>query len=177
MPKVNKPQARRYVVLFLVALLLVAADQLTKWWIRENLAIGQPLFRWSIFEIIRVPPNTGAAFGLFPSHTLVLVLVSLVGIGLILAYSFVVYRRYPFLDSWLNRVSLGFILGGTIGNLLDRCLYLLGRLDGVTDFIGIGWWPPFNLADSSVVVGVILFIISLFSLTQRRGSSAWRWTR
>jgi len=173
MPKVSSPPARRYFVLFLIALLLVAADQLTKWWIRENLAVGQSLWRWGIFEIGRVPPNTGAAFGLFPGHTLVLVIVSAVGIAFILVYAFIIYRRYPFLDSWLSRIAVGLILGGTIGNLIDRSLYLLGRLDGVTDFIHIGWWPPFNLADSAVVVGVILFIFSLFPLTQRRGSSAW----
>jgi signal peptidase II len=172
MPRVSSPPARRYVVLFLVALLLVAADQLTKWWLRK-FAIGEPLWSWGIFEIARVRPNTGAAFGLFPGHTLVLVIVSLVGVAFVMVYTFVVYRRCPFLDSWLSRVSVGMILGGTIGNLIDRCLYLLGRLDGVTDFIHIGWWPPFNVADSSVVVGVILFIISLLFLPQRHGSSAW----
>jgi signal peptidase II len=172
MPKVSNPPVRRYVVLFLIALLLVAADQLSKWWLRK-FAIGEPLWHWGIFGIARVPPNTGAAFGLFPEHTLALVIVALVGIAFILTYTFVVYRRYPLLDSWLSRVSVGMILGGTTGNLIDRCLYLLGRLDGVTDFIHIGWWPPFNVADSSVVVGVILFIISLLFLPQRRGSSAW----
>ncbi len=94
MPRASSPPARRYVVLFLIALLLVAADQLTKWWLRQ-FAIGEPLWRWWIFEIARVPPNTGAAFGRFPGHALVLVLGSLVGIAFILAYSFVVYRRYP----------------------------------------------------------------------------------
>jgi signal peptidase II len=172
MPRVSSPPARRYVVLFLISLLLVAADQLTKWWLRR-FAIGEPLWSWGIFEISRVPPNTGAAFGLFPSHTLALVIVSLVGIAFIMVYAFVIYRRYPLLDSWLSRVSVGMVLGGTIGNLIERCLYLLGRLEGVTDFIHIGWWPPFNVADSSVVVGIILFIFSLFPLTQRRGSSAW----
>jgi signal peptidase II len=168
MPKASNSRARRYIVFFLVAFLLVAADQLIKFWIRENLAIGQSLFRWSVFEIARVPPNTGAAFGLFPGQTLLLVIVSGIGIAFILVYAFIIYRRYPFLDSWLSRVALGLILGGTIGNLIERILYLLGRLGGVTDFIHIGWWPPFNLADSAVVVGVILFIYSLFPLAQKR---------
>jgi signal peptidase II len=168
MPKASNSRARRYIVFFLVAFLLVAADQLIKFWIRENLAIGQSLFRWSVFEIARVPPNTGAAFGLFPGQTLLLVIVSGIGIAFILVYAFIIYRRYPFLDSSLSRVALGLILGGTIGNLIERILYLLGRLGGVTDFIHIGWWPPFNLADSAVVVGVILFIYSLFPLAQKR---------
>lgn len=170
MPKASSPLAPRYVVLFLIALLLVAADQLTKWWIRK-LAIGESLWSWGIFEIGRVPPNTGAAFGLFPDQTFVLIIVSVVGIAFILTYAFIIYRRYPFLDSWLSRIALGLILGGTIGNLIERLLYLFGRLGGVTDFLHIGWWPPFNLADSAVVVGIILFVYSLFPLTQRRDSS------
>ncbi len=168
MPEVNNPRAGRYVAFFLIALLLAVADQLIKFWIRENLAIGQSLFRWGIFEIARVPPNTGAAFGLFPDQTLLLVIVSGIGIAFILVYAFLMYRRYPFLDSWLSRVALGMILGGTIGNLIERIRYLMGQLGGVTDFIHIGWWPPFNLADSAVVVGVILFIYTLFPLAQKR---------
>jgi signal peptidase II len=171
MPKASNPQARRYVVFFLVAFLLVVADQFTKWWIRENLDVWESLWRWWILEIARVPPNTGAAFGLFPDQTLALAIVSSVGIAFILVYAFIIYRRYPFLDSTLSRVVLGLILGGTIGNLIERLLYLLGRLDGVTDFIHIGWWPPFNLADSAVVVGVILFFYSLFPLAQKRDGS------
>jgi signal peptidase II len=168
MPKVNNPRAGRYVAFFLIALLLVVADQLIKFWIRENLAIGQSLWSWGIFEIARVPPNTGAAFGLFQDQTLLLVIISGIGIVFILVYAFIIYRRYPFLDSALSRVTLGMILGGTIGNLIERIQYLLGQLGGVTDFIHIGWWPPFNLADSAVVVGVILFIYSLFPLARKR---------
>jgi signal peptidase II len=168
MPKASNSRVWRYVVFFLVAFLLVIADQLTKFGIRGNLAIGQSLWRWWIFEIARVPPNTGAAFGFFPDHTLALVIVSSVGISFILVYAFVMYRRYPFLDNGLSRIALGLILGGTIGNLIERLQYLLGQSGGVTDFIHIGWWPPFNLADSAVVVGVILFIYSLFPLIQKR---------
>ena len=73
----------------------------------------------------------------------------------------------------MSRVALGLILGGTIGNLIERLQYLLGQSGGVTDFIHIGWWPPFNLADSAVVVGVILFIYTLFPLAQKRDQSAW----
>jgi signal peptidase II len=168
MSRASNPRAWRYVVFFLVAFLLVVADHLTKSYIRENLAIGQSLWRWSMFEIARVPPNTGAAFGLLPDQTLLLVIVSSIGIAFILTYAFLVYRRYPFLDSTLSRVVLGLILGGTIGNLIERVQYLLGRSGGVTDFIHIGWWPPFNLADSAVVVGIILFIYTLFPLAQKR---------
>jgi signal peptidase II len=168
MPKASNSRAGWYAVLFLIAFLLAVADQLIKYGIRENLAIGQSLWSWWIFEIARVPPNTGAAFGFFPDHTLALVIVSSVGISFILVYAFIMYHRYPFLDNGLSRVALGLILGGTIGNLIERVQYLLGHSGGVTDFIHIGWWPPFNLADSAVVVGVILFIYSLLPLIQKR---------
>jgi len=156
------------VVFFLTALLLLAADQLTKLWIRSNLEIGESLFRFGFFEVVRVRPNTGAAFGLFPDQTFALVIVSIVGIVFILVYAFYAYRRYPRLDSSFSRVALGLILGGTIGNLIERLRYLFGQLDGVTDFISLGWWPSFNLADSAVVVGVILFVYSLLHLAGAR---------
>jgi signal peptidase II len=171
MSKASNPTARRYLVFFLVAFLLVVADQLTKWWIRSNLDVWESLWRWWILEIARVPPNTGAAFGLFPDQTLALAIVSAVGIVFVLVYAFVIYRHYPFLDSSSNWVALGLILGGTIGNLIERLLYLLGHSDGVTDFIHIGWWPPFNLADSAVVVGVVLFVCSLWPLAKKRDRS------
>jgi len=151
------------VVFFLTALLVVVADQLSKLWIMSNLDIGQSLFGVGLFEIIRFPPNTGAAFGLFQGYTFALTIVSIVGIAFLLFYALFIYRRYPLLDNRLSRSALGLILGGTIGNLIDRL-----RFGGVTDFISIGWWPAFNLADSAVVVGVILFVYSLFPLARAR---------
>ena len=164
MRKASNPQDRwRNVVFFLTAFLMVYADQITKLWIRSNLDIGQSLFEVGIFQIIRFPPNTGAAFGLFQGQSFALTIVSLVGIAFLLFYALFIYRRYPLLDNRLSRSALGLILGGTIGNLIDRL-----RFGGVTDFISIGWWPAFNLADSAVVVGVILFVYSLLPLARAR---------
>jgi signal peptidase II len=159
----NRQDRQRNVVFFLTALLVVGADQLTKLWIMSNLDIGQSLFEVGIFKIVRFPPNSGAAFGLFQGHSFALTIVSIVGIVFILAYALFTYRRYPLLDNLLSRSALGLMLGGTIGNLIDRL-----RFGGVTDFISIGWWPAFNLADSAVVVGVILFVYSLLSLARVR---------
>jgi len=173
MRKASNPQDRwRDVVFFLTALLLLVADQLTKLWVRSNLDIGQSLFKAGIFEIVRVPPNTGAVFGLFQDQTFVLTIVGIVGIAVLLFYALYIYRRYPLLDNRLSRIALGLILGGTIGNLIDRLRYLLHQLGGVTDFISVGWWPAFNLADSAVVVGVILFAYSLLPLARKHDSSA-----
>jgi signal peptidase II len=161
------------VAFFLTALLIVVADQLTKLWIMSNLDIGESLWTWGIFGIIRFPPNSGAAFGLFQGQTFALTIVGIFGIAFLLFYALYIYRRYPLLDNRLGRIALGLILGGTIGNLIDRLRYLFDQLGGVTDFISIGWWPAFNLADSSVVVGVILFIYSLLPIAWKHDSSAW----
>jgi len=145
----------------LTVLLVVVADQLSKLWIRSKLLVGQSLFEMGFFQIIRLPPNTGAAFGLFQDQSFALTIVAIVGIAAILLYALLIYRRFPFLNNLLGRSALGLILGGTIGNLIDRL-----RFGGVTDFISIGIWPAFNIADAAIVVGVILFAYSLLPLAR-----------
>jgi len=150
---------------FLPALLVVAADQLSKIWIRSNLLVGESLFELGFFRIIRVPPNTGAAFGLFQDQSFALTIVGLVGVAALLAYALFFYRHFPLLNNRLSHSALGLILGGTLGNLIDR---LNPNLGGVTDFISIGIWPTFNIADSAVVVGTIIFAYGLLSLVRAR---------
>lgn len=141
-------------LLFLIALLVVAADQLSKVWIRSNLLVGQSLFEAGFFRIIHVN-NTGAAFGLFQGQSFLLTIVALVGITVLLVYALVIYRKFPLLDNRLGRSTLGLVLGGAVGNLIDRL-----RFGYVTDFISVGLWPAFNIADSAITVGVILFAYS-----------------
>ena len=141
-------------LLFLIALLVVAADQLSKVWIRSNLLVGQSLFEAGFFRITHVN-NTGAAFGLFQGQSFLLTIVALVGITVLLVYTLVIYRKFPLLDNRLGRSTLGLVLGGAVGNLIDRI-----RLGYVTDFISVGLWPAFNIADSAITVGVILFAYS-----------------
>ena len=141
-------------LLFLIALLVVAADQLSKVWIRSNLLVGQSLFEAGFFRITHVN-NTGAAFGLFQGQSFLLTIVALVGITVLLVYALVIYRKFPLLDNRLGRSTLGLVLGGAVGNLIDRL-----RLGYVTDFIDVGLWPAFNIADSAITVGVILFAYS-----------------
>lgn len=149
---------------FLAALGVVVADQLTKLGIRASLLEGQPLFEAGIFSIARFPPNSGAAFGLFQDQSFALAIVAILGASLLLVYAFVIRHRFPPLDNLLAWTALGLILGGIIGNLIDRL-----RLGGVTDFISIGWWPAFNIADSGIVVGAIIFAYSLLRLTKKHG--------
>ena len=148
----------------LIALLIAAADQLSKIWIRANLDIGQSLFEAGFFRITYVH-NTGAAFGLFQGQSFALTIVALVGIGVLLFYALLVYRHFPLLNNKLNRLALGLVFGGTIGNLIDRL-----RFGYVTDFIDFGFWPAFNIADSAITVGVTIFAYSsLRSLSGKHG--------
>ena len=164
MQKANRPQGRwRYVVFFLTALLIVIADQLSKIWIRSNLLVGESLFELGFFRIIRVPPNTGAAFGLFQDQSFALTVVGLVSVAALLVYVLFFYRHFPLLNNRLSNSALGLILGGTVGNLIDR---LNPTLNGVTDFISIGIWPAFNIADSAITIGVIIFAYSLLRLAR-----------
>ncbi len=142
-----------HVVFFLTALLIIAADQLSKIWIRSNLAVGESLFDIGILGIVRVPPNTGAAFGLFQGQSFTLTIVASVAVAIILVWALFLYRRFPLFNSTQSRIALGLILGGTMGNLIDR---LNPDLGGVTDFISIGIWPTFNIADSAATIGAIM---------------------
>jgi len=108
--------------------------------------------------------NTGAAFSIFHGYSDILAVIASLGVILILVYIFVLHRHFPFLDTRLNKIALGMILGGTIGNLIDRIA--LGR---VTDFIDVGPWPIFNIADSSLVVGVIVFALSILFASRESG--------
>lgn len=161
----SRPLSWRSRLIFLPAALVLTADQITKVWIRSHLLIGETLFEAGIFNITRVTPNTGAAFGLFPDGAPVLTIVSFIFVIIFLLYVFVFYHRFPLLDNGWHNLALGLILGGTVGNLVDRLNISLG---GVTDFIGVGWWPSFNVADSAITVGALLLTFSIL-MTIRSG--------
>ena len=147
-------------VFFLTGLLIVTADQLSKLWIRSNLLVGQSLPEAGFFRLTHVH-NTGAAFGLFQDQTFALTIVALVGIVILLVYALFIYHRFPFLNNGLGISALGLVLGGTVGNLIDRL-----RFGYVIDFIDVGIWPAFNIADSAIVVGVIILAYSLLPLAR-----------
>ena len=162
MPKSTKYPTGRWhnFIFFLAALLVVASDQLTKIWIRSNLALDEAIPPEGFFRLTHVQ-NTGAIFGFFRDHTSTLIIGASVGIVFLLICAFLAYRWFPVLDTKPGKLALGLILGGTIGNLIDRV-----RLGHVTDFIDVGIWPTFNLADSSVVVGIILLASYLIYLAR-----------
>jgi signal peptidase II len=150
-----KTSQSRDLILFGVASAILILDQLSKNWVRTTLAPGVP---WSPIPLLRpvlsftYVTNTGASFGLFPQLASLYALVA-VAVSLAILY-FRTQLPYASLLVW---VSLGMQLGGSLGNLMDRLLWQ-GQ---VTDFIDLNFWPleqwpVFNVADSSVVVGVVL---------------------
>lgn len=137
-------------ILLLTIVAVFAADQLTKFVIKGTLRLGES---WPAEGLIRIThgANTGTAFGLLPNQTLFLIFASIIAIGF-LAYF---YRAYA-LPRPILRLAIGLQLGGAFGNLFDRVAF-----GAVTDFIDVGWWPIFNIADSSICVGMATLIVVL----------------
>jgi signal peptidase II len=145
------------IILALVIALVFALDQISKAWVRNHLISGGSIPAEGFIRITHVA-NTGSAFGLFPNQTTLLMLGSVLGIGIILLF----YRKQPIPGVWL-RASLGLQLGGAAGNLADRI-----TLGSVTDFIDVGAWPIFNLADSSIMLGIGIFTWFLLRAPKRK---------
>jgi signal peptidase II len=158
MQKPGHPVKWGKTIFSLSALLILGADQLSKLWIRTNLAFGESLPERGLFRLTHVQ-NTGASFGLFPDQSLLITIIVMAGIVVLLPFAFFIVPRFPFLNNKLGMAALGLVTAGAAGNLVDRL-----RLGHVTDFIDIGIWPSFNIADSSVVIGTI--IIAYLMLTK-----------
>ena len=155
MQKASSLQAKGWqnFLFFVIALVIVVADQLSKMWIRSY-PEGHTIFDAGFFQIIRLQ-NTGAAFGLFQGQSFALTIIAILGVAVFIIFVLLMRHHLSFLDNILSRSTLGLVLGGTIGNLIDRLCY-----GSVTDFIDFGFWPAFNIADSAITVGVILFAYS-----------------
>lgn len=147
----------------MAVLIVLAIDRLTKFLVVKYLPFEVPvapipaLSKWFSFTYIH---NTGAAFGMFRQGCTLFALVAVcVVIGLI-----VWYDRLP-VRHLLVRIAVGLIIGGAAGNLVDRV-----RTCYVVDFLDFHFWPVFNVADSAVVVGVVILgIYMLFSEGSAQG--------
>ncbi len=150
----------RDLALLQLAALVVLCDQLTKYLVREYLQLSQSFPAEGFFRLTHTF-NTGSAFGLFQGQNTPLIVVAVVGIVIL----GLIYRsqRPP---GNLLRLSLGLQVGGAVGNLTDRLLF-----GHVTDFLDVGAWPIFNLADSSIVVGLVLLAWVFLKPGRRRGES------
>ena len=153
-------------VQFAVAAVVIALDQLTKWWAVERLGDGEiiELF-WTLqFRLVR---NDGAAFG-FGTQITPVITVAAISISIaVVVYGRSIRRRAV-------AATLGAVLGGAVGNVIDRFLRPGdGPLRGaVIDFIDFQWWPVFNIADISIVCGGIVLVILLRDEDLRRHDPA-----
>lgn len=128
-----------------LGVLVLLLDQLTKYLVIQLLVPGGSYPFRGFFRFTHVH-NSGSAFGILQGQNTPLIFISFIGIIILV----LIYRSQPYPSNWL-RLSLGLQLGGAFGNLIDRL-----RLGFVTDFIDIGPWPVFNLADASIVTGLVL---------------------
>jgi signal peptidase II len=131
-----------YALALVLAAAVVAADQLSKWVVRS--AADTLPVEWVLGLHLQITYNSGISFSRFAgAGNAVIVLVGAVAVGVAIALVFAPPRYRP---------ALGIVLGGALGNLIDRV-----RFDGsVLDFIGFYSWPQFNVADAAIVVGTIL---------------------
>lgn len=150
-------KVKDYLVLFGVAGVVVALDQWTKWLVRENIEFGGmwlPSWLQWLYPYARIVHwyNSGAAFGMFQNGNLVFTILAFIVIGAIIYY-------FPQVESddWTLKVAMGLQLAGASGNLIDRLMR--GK---VTDFISVGVFPVFNIADASISVGVAVLLLGVW---------------
>jgi signal peptidase II len=137
---------------FLVAAAVVALDQASKAWAVAALSDG-PIKLIDDVLALRMTRNPGGAFSVFTGFTPLLALLAAVLVVVIIRTT----RRT---SDRVMAYTLALVLGGAVGNLLDRLVRSPGFLRGhVVDFIDLSFWPTFNLADSVITVGVIVVLV------------------
>ena len=145
-----------YRLFFIVAAIVVLFDRGSKWVVQKMLPYGT----YDPASMIEVIPhffyichigNTGAAWGMFHGKSFLLAIFSLVALGLLY-----LFRNHLGLRNIQVQLSLGLVTGGILGNLYDRLVF-----NHVVDFLdvhlGFYRWPAFNIADSCILIGVLLF--------------------
>ena len=157
----SSPTFRGKSVYLLLALAVLALDQWTKWLVQEHLPllVSRPLIP-GFLNLTHVE-NTGVAFGLFAARGDLVRTWVLAGVGILALVVVLIYFRRTPVEDRLLLTSLGLVLGGAVGNLLDRMM-----AGAVTDFIdfyvGTYHWHTFNVADSAITVGLILMAWDAF---------------
>ncbi len=157
-------------IAFIVAALVLFLDQLSKLIIEITYLFQETHFVIPNFFYITKTYNTGAAWSFFSDNTVILCVISIVAsvvVGLIIVNTVKSFKKMK-----LYAISLGMILGGAVGNLVDRFLTSINQRKGVIDMLGFNFgsysFPVFNLADSFLVIGVILLIIDMLFFMDKR---------
>jgi signal peptidase II len=142
--------------LIAVATAAVVADQVTKHLVATQLRLDESVKVVGPLSIHRVQ-NSGIAFGMFSQATAIVAMATAVAVGWMLVFFARSGARHPVLPA-----ALGLLIGGSVSNLIDRV-----RLGHVTDFLDLGWWPAFNLADTFICVGVAILLVALLVSDRR----------
>ncbi len=155
----------RYGLLIGLAGGVVVLDQGTKALIRATLEYGGSWMPWEwLAPYARIVHwrNTGAAFGMGQNMGLAFTILAIVVVAMIILY----FPQIPRQD-WPLRVALGLQLGGALGNLIDRLT------EGyVTDFLSVGRFPVFNIADSSISIGVVVLLVGMWIQEKRQKAAS-----
>ena len=144
-----------YLFLVFIAGLVVFADQWTKAWVRAHLSYGESIvpFSWMApYARIMNWRNAGASFGMFQQFGGIFTILAIV-VALMIIYYFPRIGR----GDWALRLAMGLQLGGALGNLIDRL-----QRGYVTDFVSVGTFPVFNVADASITLGVIILLLDVW---------------
>jgi signal peptidase II len=143
---------------WIAAATVIALDQATKAIVRTALDVGEawPSDSWPLY--FRHVTNSGAAFGSLQNATTLLIVMTFIGLAAIYLY----YRNPPF-QHWVASLAIGMMLGGAVGNLIDRV-----RVSRVTDFVHFPHFPNFNVADASISIGVTIIIVGYLLFGDRK---------
>jgi len=133
--------------IFPVFLFVFISDQITKYAVYKNMSLGESIPAEGIIRITYAR-NTGMAFSLFENFGIILLILSLIIASILIIYLFTIDKPRV-----LIRIFSGLVVGGALGNILDRI-----RFGYVNDFIDVGWWPVFNIADSSITIAIGIYI-------------------
>lgn len=165
----GKLVSKNSVIFYLVGLGVVIVDQITKIIARNSLS-DRALNVIPGFFDLRLSYNRGAAFGVLPDWTPLFIIVALVAIFAI------VKLRSAGPDSRSLSIGLGLLLGGALGNLIDR---LISPGNKVTDFLSVHIaskgktyaWPTFNIADMAIVIGAVIVLFYVYIIEKRRSEN------
>ncbi len=156
-----KRYLRDYLVLFSIVGLILLLDQYTKALVRENIALGEMWAPWTwILPYARIVNwyNTGVAFGMLQGMGHIFSVVAVI-VSIAIVYYF---PRVPASD-WTLRLAMGMQMGGALGNLIDRVTQ-----GHVTDFISVGNFAVFNVADASISTGVVILLLGVYIQERRK---------
>jgi len=150
-----KKNLNSYSILLPIVAVILILDQWTKSIVRTNLGLGEVWMPWSwLAPYARIVHwyNTGVAFGMFQDRNVIFMILSLVVSALLIIF-------YPQITQkdWFLRIAIGMQVGGSLGNLVDRL-----TIGHVIDFISVGNFPVFNIADASITVGVGIMLLGLW---------------